>query len=243
MSNSDVWNFNQYIKGRIFETHRKVRMGDVGSDGILRLDSLIRYTQDASNDDTNDAGLKDGLAWVVRSTAVQINTPSRLGENLTISTFAGGIGPSWAQRRIDISGNLGADYSVASLWVSVDRKLMKPVKVSDQFNTIYKESIAGRKVSARKLIKPFDVADSTYEWALRSSDYDINHHVNNAAYWDVIDHLVKSHKLDPKRILIEHRAEISEVNNSLTLAVNNSSDGFKVEWLIKGELKALALVK
>ena len=38
--------------GRRFTGERKVRLGDVGRSGRLRLDALTRYTQDVSDDDT-----------------------------------------------------------------------------------------------------------------------------------------------------------------------------------------------
>ncbi len=42
-------------QGRIFTAARSVRLGDVTPRGRLRLDATVRYLQDVSHDDTEDA--------------------------------------------------------------------------------------------------------------------------------------------------------------------------------------------
>ncbi|MEL7157217.1 MAG: acyl-ACP thioesterase domain-containing protein, partial [Actinomycetota bacterium] len=76
--------------------------------------------QDVSDDDTTDAGLSPELAWVVRRTAIVVDQPAVLGEDLTFTTYCSALGKRWADRRLDIEGSQGARYQVTTLWICVD---------------------------------------------------------------------------------------------------------------------------
>ena len=71
---------------------RPVRLGDSSPGGRLRFDGLARYLQDVSNDDTRDAAFENDMAWVVRRTAIEVRSGARFGEELTLTTFASGVG-------------------------------------------------------------------------------------------------------------------------------------------------------
>jgi acyl-ACP thioesterase len=183
--------------GRRFVGHRQVRLGDVTPAGALRLDALTRYTQDVSNDDTSDAGLLDDLAWVVRSTTVDVVRPARFGERLELVTFCGGLGRRWAERRLHVTGDQGAAYEVATLWVHVDPDSGRPRTLPDQFLELYGSAAQGRTVSAR-LHNPSPPADAHGRpWVVRAADLDLFGHVNNAAYWAALEELSADEPLEP----------------------------------------------
>jgi len=177
-------------EGRTFSGQRKVRLGDVTTAGRLRLDALTRYTQDVSDDDTSDAGLETEPGWVVRRTMVTQQQPAVFGETIDVTTFCSGLGRRWAERRLRIIGDLGARYDVATLWICVDSATGRPVALTEQFLDIYGASAGGRSVSAR-LVNPKlpgdDAALDRWEWPLRVADFDTLGHVNNAAYWAVVE--------------------------------------------------------
>ena len=160
--------------------------------GRLRLDALTRYTQDVSDDDTTDAGLDPDPGWIARRTTVSQYRPAVLGETIDLVTFCSGLGRRWAERRLRIVGDRGAGYDVATLWICVDPATGRPVTLTDQFLDIYGPSAAGRKVSARQVNpKPPNGADGAglerWSWPLRAVDFDTLDHVNNAAYWAVVE--------------------------------------------------------
>lgn len=177
--------------GRTFSGERKVRLGDADRHGRLRLDALTRYTQDVSDDDTTAAGLPTDPGWVVRSTVVDQLVPASLGEQLRFVTFCSGLGRRWAERRLSVSGASGARYEVATLWVCIDGDTGHPVSLTDGFLDLYSSAADGRKVSARlrnpRLADhPGDEVEREW-WQLRASDYDVFGHVNNAAYWSLVE--------------------------------------------------------
>ena len=80
------------MTGRRFSRTRKVRLGDAGGDGRLRLDALARYLQDIANDDAVDAGLEGAMAWVVRRIEVEWTGLPALGDLVELTTFCTGVG-------------------------------------------------------------------------------------------------------------------------------------------------------
>lgn len=176
--------------GRRFAGQRPVRLGDVTPDGTLRLDALTRYTQDVSNDDTSDAGLVDDLSWVVRRTTVDVLRPATFGERLELVTFCSGLGPRWAERRLHITGDGGAAYEVATLWVHLDPDTGRPRRLPEQFLALYGEAAQGRTVRARLELDPPPPAASRRPWVVRAADLDLFGHVNNAVYWAAVEELL-----------------------------------------------------
>ena len=228
----------EWIAGRRFIGRRKVRLGDVRPTQVLRLDALTRYTQDVSDDDTTDAGLANRMAWVVRSTVIDVITPATMGETLEFATFCSATGKRWAERRITVQGDAGAHYEVATLWISVDAASGRPAALTDDFFVIYGEATAGRTVKAR-LTHPAPPPEAQhFAWPLRRVDYDIFGHVNNAAYWA----LVEEHSLDgfadpdtpmPYRAKMEYGAGVS-VQPSIGIAAHENDDARHLWWCGEG---------
>lgn len=195
--------------GRVFRGERRVRLGDVGPTGRLRLDALARYLQDVSNDDTRDAGLSDQWGWLVRRTTIHVHAFPRLGETLTLDTFCSGTGRSWAERRVQAISSGGGLAEAATVWVHVDAATGRPAHLPEEFHHLYTPTAAGRKVSARidhPSVPPIDHdgddgdddandddGDDTsssitrHPWHLRSTDFDVLGHVNNAVSWSVVE--------------------------------------------------------
>jgi acyl-ACP thioesterase len=174
-------------RGRVFTRSRRVRLGDVSPGGRLRLDAFACYLQDISNDDTRDAEFDDIMGWVVRRTVVVVEQFARLAEVVEAQTFCSGTGSRWAERRVSVRGDEGAVMEAATLWVHVDLDTLRPKVLSPEFFACFGESAAGRTVRAR-LSHAEPPADAERRpWTLRYVDYDVLGHMNNAAYWAVVE--------------------------------------------------------
>lgn len=173
--------------GRTFTATRLTRLGDAGPDGRLRLDALARWLQDVASDDARDAGV-EGLTWVVRRTALLIDRRPRLGEMVELTTWAGGAGSRWAERRTSVTV-AGRGIEAAALWVLVDLPSGRPRKVPPEFHEVYGEATGGRQVSSRLTLpaEPEPAGVQLRRWPLRHTDYDVLGHVNNAAYWSAVE--------------------------------------------------------
>ena len=220
-------------RGRVYTGQRRVRVGDTSPGGRLRLDALARYLQDVSNDDTRAAGLGDD-GWVVRRTAVEIRRVPVLGEELELHTFCSGTGGRWAERRVRVDGDRGGAVDAVSLRVHVDLRSGRPIPLSERFFELYGEAAAGRTVRARLLHPdpPAD-ADAARTWPLRATDFDVMAHMNNAAYWMVVEEeLVRRRDLRaPLRAELEFRAAI-EPGDDVRLVSTDGGADLRL-WLVR----------
>ena len=230
--------------GRVFEEARRVRLGDVSPGGRLRLDAATRYLQDVSADDTADAALPDAEAWVVRKTVMEVRSFPRYLEALELATWCSGTGSHWAERRISVFGEAGGRIDAVTTWVHFDRVSGRPRRVPEGFDAIYGEASGGRRVKAR-LDHPDPPADAaTVPWALRYTDFDVLSHVNNAAYWEVVEEALSSRRelRAPLRAELEHHTAVERGADVEVIAVDEG-DELRVWVLAAGAVAASARVQ
>ncbi len=220
-------------RGRTYTVERRVRWGDTDEQRRLRLDATARYLQDVANDDTRDGGHDPFAPWVVRRTAITIVEPVVLGELVSVTTFSGGLGPRWGERRTSIVGADGGRVEAASLWVFVDAVSGRPAKLTEAFHATYDEAAGGRSVSARLRHRAPPAGISGRPWPLRSTDMDGLGHVNNAAAWAAVED-----ELSRRGIIAVH-AEIEYPNaiapdDEVELMADQDADGVLSLWLTAG---------
>lgn len=179
-------------RGRQFSGQFRVRLGDADESGVIRLDGVAGILQDVATDDWEETGLESTDTWVVRRTTIRVADGGRwprYTEVLTVTTWCGGVGAAWAERRTNISSRDGLLIEAVALWVPVDPS-GHPVRIKPAFYDVYGEAMQGRKVSGR--VPSPEVADgaSTLAWPLRRADLDVVGHVNNAAVWQAVTEVV-----------------------------------------------------
>jgi acyl-ACP thioesterase len=175
-------------RGRIFRGEARGRLGDVTAAGRVRVDAIARWLQDVAFDDVNDAGLADAGSWVVRRTRMVVTQFPRFDEPVELQTFCSGVGPRWAQRRTSLTGADGARVEADALWIFLDWETLMPARMDERFDAVYGEAAAGRRAERARLqhgAPPPDAA--TFDWSFRAADVDLADHVNNAAYWAILE--------------------------------------------------------
>lgn len=234
--------------GRVFRAARRVHLGDVDAGGTARLEALARFLQDVATDDADDAQLSEVRGvWVLRSSDIEIVRPPVLHESVELATFCSGTGPRWAERRTRLTGDRGALVDAAALWVFVDREHGRPLALDDDFHDRYGESAGGRRVRGR-LLHDSPPSDAAWRpWALRTSDFDVLDHVNNARSLEAVeDELVR--RLPGRRQLrvrIEYRGTLERGDVvALAGAVEADGDGDTLAvWLaVDGDVRVSATV-
>jgi len=179
-------------RGRAFSGQFRVRLGDADESGMIRLDGVARVLQDVATDDAEETGLNSTDTWVVRRTSVRVADGGRwprYTELLTVTTWCGGVGAAWAERRTNISSRGELLVEAVALWVPVDAT-GHPVRIKPAFYDVYGEASQGRKVSGRVNAPPVPDGAPVRAWPLRRADFDIVGHVNNAAVWQAITEVV-----------------------------------------------------
>ena len=214
---------------RTFSATRRVRWGDTDPSGRLRLDALLRYLQDVSNDDTRDAGADPAAPWVVRRTRVGVVKSIRLGEIVEMTTFCGGVGSRWAERRTTLRTERGGHVEAASLWVYLDER-GRPSKLPSSFLETWGDG--EREVGARLRHGPPPEGAESRPWPIRFTDLDMLNHVNNAAAWEAVEDECARCGVVPREVELEHREGI-EAHDEVEVRSVRTDAGLDV-WLVTG---------
>ena len=184
----------EFGDSRRFGVVQKVRLGDTTSSGRLRLDSLARSLQDVAAEDAAATHLPEGRGWILRRMTFEIGRLPTIYEDLEVVTRCTGVGGRWAERTTTFVGvdgfndtrtalQPGVLVTARAIWVYVSLDSGAPVSLPPEFFVAYGERVREHKVSAR-LTHPDPPAGADREsFALRSTDFDVFGHVNNAVYW------------------------------------------------------------
>ncbi|MCU1395766.1 MAG: hypothetical protein JWM34_4194 [Ilumatobacteraceae bacterium] len=243
------WLVPRPASGRVFDSRRRVRLGDSSPGGRLRLDAAARYLQDIANDDSREAGSENPTAWVARRTVIRVEHHPEYLDLVSLSTWCSGLGPRWAERRYSVvaDGSAAGCIEAATLWVHVDMATMKPIPVPEGFAEQFAEAAGGRTVKARLHLPtrpPTAAADGAGElavtdnigaWPLRFVDFDILGHVNNAVYWAMVEEEIGNRRTrglpfaTPFTVTLEHHDGIDR-DDTVAITVLDADDGFDL-WV------------
>jgi acyl-ACP thioesterase len=172
--------------GRVFRRTVRPGLADAAPSGRIRLDGIARWVQDLAYADVDDAQVADESVWVVRRMRIRVERFPRFGEDVQALTFCSGYGRLWAERRVDVESDSGR-VAITGIWVHLNPATRLPAALPESFDRLWAESAQGRKVKARLRHPNPTGGEPEREWFFRRSDADIAEHVNNAAYWEVIE--------------------------------------------------------
>jgi acyl-ACP thioesterase len=172
--------------GRSFELAVRGGLADATPSGRVRLDVIAGWLQDAARADVDDALQGEEWLWVVRRTRIRVEAFPRWGEVCSARTWCSGTGAMWAERRTTIKGDT-ARVEAVGLWVRIDEERGRPVPPGERCIAIYQESANGRRVKARLRHPGPPPGAAGGPWRFRASELDMADHVNNSAYWAIVE--------------------------------------------------------
>ena len=229
--------------GRVYRATRHIHLGDVGSQGAIRLEALSRFLQDVATDDALDTDLRATLGgtWVLRRLDVEILAAPHFNDDVEFATFCSGVGPAWAERRTDVRSPEGELLArTVAIWVLIDQAGGRPIALPDAFFAIYGASTRGRRVSGRLRHRKQSAAARSRIWQLRESDFDFLDHVNNARYLEAVeDELVaRLPKHQPVVAELEFRGAVRRGEELELLSQvgtdSEEGEGELLVWLVSG---------
>jgi acyl-ACP thioesterase len=192
--------------GRVWTERRRPGPAAATPLGRVKLDALVNWLQDVAYADVLDAGVAEAAVWLVRWTRLRGRLPA-FGADLELRTWCSGVGRAWAERRTDVVEGGQVCVEAASLWVLLHRETLRPLEPAGWFGDVYAEAAAGRTVRARLRHPAPPEGAARSSWLFRASDLDIAGHVNNAAYWALLEERIA--ELEPGGTVdveLEHRA-------------------------------------
>jgi acyl-ACP thioesterase len=230
--------------GRVFRSARRIRLSDRDVDGRLRLDAVARYLQDVASDDVDETGwgAPDHL-WVIRSIRIEVLEPFLDDRELGLATWCSGLGSVAAGRRTSLAGDHGGSIEVDSVWIHLSPD-GKPARLDDRFG-VYAGAAGGRRISTRLELPDPPTGARKTPWPLRATDVDLAGHVNNAAYWHAVEHLLPAGGPDPRgphRALLDYRHPI-DLEDAVDLLVGDGDGVLSVGFDAGGVVKAVARIE
>lgn len=210
-----------------------VSAGDTDCFDLLKLSSLLNFLQICATEHAEIMSLARGklvsensMIWILARAYFELESPIHGNDEVTIETWHRGLsGPIW-YRDFEISVNGKKVGNAVNAWVIADavtHKLKRPVGLEsiDEATSAPERSLG---ITLGK-IKCTDELNSKFEKIIRYSDMDINCHLNNAKYGDLICDAISLNELKPsyiKKAQINYNNECRP-NEKIILKTNESN--------------------
>lgn len=191
----------------IWTDRRRIRLGDVGPDGLAWLDSVAGFVQDVAADHADHNGFA-GSAWVVRRLELRCHRRPRHRETMEVRTWCSGTGPRWAERTTTLAVDGVVGVEAVAVWVHLDAASGAPAPLPAGFHDAYGSTITTTKVRARlEHDDPPEAGATRLAWPIRRTDLDLLGHVNNARYWAAVEEVtaLRGSPREPVSATIEFR--------------------------------------
>lgn len=205
--------------------------------GFLDCSSIINYFQDCSTFQSEDLdrGLtylqSENRVWLLNSWQLQILCPARLGDNITLGTWAHDFKGAYGYRNFIMKNDSNEVLSAAnSIWVYVDTETGKPTKIPKDYaiTSGYGMEPPFPMLPAERKVELPDNYIEYPSFTIVKANIDSYNHVNNGQYIKLAeDYLPDNFIITSMRV--EYRAQavlgkqilplIYESNTSITIAL------------------------
>lgn len=217
----------------IFKDESVTRLDDFGSDGKMKLSSVLKLFENAADhhrDAVTDDEMRAAMGsseWILTQWDVLLHRLPRRTEKLFVDTWIVGKGPAVREDREFVMRSaegevLAEGETKLSLF---DVETQRIVRVSEVI--IDKYGPETEKLRSGKLpkLKEPETFELTGVVPLRRSDLDYNRHVHNTAYLDLACELIPEAVLkeDPKSFRVLYKHQLKE-GDLATVKVGNSGN-------------------
>lgn len=173
----------------MYSFESRVRYSEVDHRGTMTLPGLINYFQDCSTFQSEDIGLglevlkEKKKAWILSYWQVVIERFPKMGEPITIGTFATSFKGLYGNRNFLMKDGQGVQIACAnSVWVFMDLEKGRPARPgADDILPYGSETPLEMNYEDRKIKLP-DTSESLPAFSVRKYHIDTNEHVNNCQY-------------------------------------------------------------
>ena len=172
----------------------RVRYSEIGADGRLSICSAVHYMQDCSifQSELLGAGIRAleerQLAWLLSSWQIEIRRRPKLGEEITVGTWASGFKAMYGYRNFVILDGRG-EWAVRanSIWIYMNTGTGRPEKVDEETVSLY---CPEKPLDMEEVGRKIPIPDGLTEYpafSVRKNQIDTNGHVNNGQYLEMAE--------------------------------------------------------
>ena len=197
----------------IYTMDGRIRFSEVDGEGYLRCDNIINYFQDCSTFQSEDLGIgvewlrKQDLAWVVISWQIEVYKYPKLGDKITVGTFAYDFKSFLGYRNYFMKDENGEFLAKASsIWVLFNTETNKMIKAGKEQMDLYGiEEKLDMEYQSRKILVPDGLREGG-ALEIKSYHLDTNGHVNNGQFMNIAAGSIDGLKR-PTRIRAEYKKQ------------------------------------
>lgn len=216
----------------IYEKIIHVDSTDVDRYDRLRPSALLRYFQDLGTEHTLLVGMgREHLVsefhgcWILTRVWFRLERPILSGEKLRVETWHRGISGIQVYRDFQIYAGEEPVGQAVSAWVVADvesRKMLRPKNIPAIAAAPVPQGAEGPQL---KLIKAPEGKQFSYEKTVRYADLDVNGHMNNTKYADVMLDVFTPEELEENYVAEMQLNYSQECRFGETLAVSRYMEG------------------
>ena len=180
----------------MYSFESRVRYSEIGEGGRLSVPAVINYMQDCSTFQSEKYGIgvahamETGLAWMLSGWRIEVRELPRLGEPISISTWATAFNGLSASRNFTIKSAREPEAEplvrADSGWFLFDANKGRPTRVPESESAAYvkdaKDDSPLDMPAAPRMIKVSGEGEAAAPVTVTGALIDTNHHVNNAQY-------------------------------------------------------------
>jgi len=198
-------------EGMGFATAWPIRAGDVDPYNRLRLDAVARYLEDVAWEELRSGFFhRTDPVWVVRRTVIDVVRPILWPDRVELRRWCSAMSTRWANMRVQITSENGGLIETEGFWINLNESTMMPTRISDEGQAHLSRTTTETRLRWRPWLTDATPPESDVDlpFPVRATDIDQFNHVNNAVYWQAVEHSLIDH---PKLVAGPHRAVIEYV--------------------------------
>lgn len=172
----------------IFTRKLKVRLSEVAPWGLLKVQSIFDWFQDAGCEHAAQLGISAAellvrnYTWVLLKYQVRVTRYPLWNEEVTLTSWRAPLNDLYDLREFRVTDASGAPLITGnSAWVIMDYTTRKPTRLSRCLNAAQRVGTGGIPDSFERIL-PVTAPQHTTDFRVRISDLDFNRHVNNSIY-------------------------------------------------------------
>lgn len=216
----------------VYEKTIRVDSSDGDRYDRLRPSALLRYFQDVGTEHTLLVGMdRDYLVseyhgcWLLTRVWFRLERPIFSGEDIRVETWHRGVSGIQVYRDFRICCGNAVVGQAASAWVVADvenRKMLRPQSIPAIAEAPVPEGVENHLL---KLIRAPEEKHFSYEKTIRYADLDVNGHMNNTKYADVLLDVFSPQELEDRYIAEMQLNYSQECRFGETIAIYRHTDG------------------
>lgn len=228
-----------------FVTGWPVRAADVDPTDRLRLDGVARYLQDIAWENLQATFFVDTDPWwIVRRTIIDVIHPITWPATVRLRRWCSGLSTRWTNMRVQVTDEAGGLIETEGFWINVSKESGMPTRISDEGLAYLSQSTDQHRLRWRSWLTEPAPPPSAFDvhFPLRATDIDQFEHVNNAVYWQAVEHFIRDHPdllTEGHRAVIEYHAPVTAGQDMVVRGRYDEATGLTL-WFLVGDTVSTA---